>query len=109
MGLSLGREPGGVRPVVIMSNDVANFLPWLVNVLPAVDASDNNAKLGILVPSVDSGYSTDIAVLAGQPCTLDPSRFPANPVGMIPTELMQKISYALQVQLDLQNVPIPRL
>ena len=108
MGPSLGREPSGVRPVVIVSNDVANFLPWLVNVLPAVDATDINAKLGILVPSAESGYSADIAVLAGQPCTLDPSRFTADPVGMIPTELMQKIGYALQVQLDLQNIPTPR-
>ncbi|MBN9122796.1 MAG: type II toxin-antitoxin system PemK/MazF family toxin, partial [Planctomycetes bacterium] len=101
LGPSAGREVSGIRPVVIVSNDVSNWVPWLVNVLPAVDATDVYAKLGVLVPSAESGHTTDIAVLATQPCTLDPSRFTAGPVGTVPTELMQKISYALQVQLDL--------
>jgi mRNA interferase MazF len=109
LGSGVGREVSGTRPVVIISNDVSNAAPLLVVVLPALDVSEPAALLGVRVPGSASGFSTDISVLSNQPRTLDPSRFTAGPVGTVPVELMQKISFALKKHLDLFNVPLPRV
>lgn len=107
LGPGVGREASGVCPVVIVSNDVSNSVPLFVSVVPAVDASAIIARLGILVPASGSGYPADIAVLATQPRTIDPSRFTAGPVGAVPVALMDRISYSLRGYLDLHTVPLP--
>lgn len=102
LGPGVGHEASGVRPVVVVSNDVNNATPLLVLVVPAVSTSDVTAALGIPVPAADSGYTTDIAVLARQPRTLDASRFPDQRAGVVPDGVMKKIDYVLIVELDLK-------
>ena len=101
LGPGVGYEASGIHPVVVMSNDVILAFPLLVAVVPAVDASDINASVGILVPAADSGYSGDIAVLARQPRVLDASRFPAQPSGVVPDKLLKLVSAKLRGELDL--------
>jgi mRNA-degrading endonuclease toxin of MazEF toxin-antitoxin module len=107
LGAGQGREPSGVSPVVIVSNDLNNQIPFFVAVLPAVGATDALARLGLPVPASLSGYPIDISVLWHQPRTLDASRFTSGPVGEVPANLMLRINFELQVFLDLQNVPVP--
>ncbi|MCI0704928.1 MAG: type II toxin-antitoxin system PemK/MazF family toxin [Planctomycetia bacterium] len=102
LGPGIGREANGVRPVVVISSDVDNLVPFLVTIVPAVNATELTAVTGILVPASESGYSVDIAVLARQPRSLDPSPFPDTPVGTVPVALMDKIGFALKVHLDLK-------
>ena len=102
LGPDVGREIGGVRPVVIVSNDAVNAIPLLVGVVPVVNLSDPIAVLGVLVTAAESGFPTDISVLATQPRSLDPSRFPEHPSGAVPPVLMEKINFALGVFLGLK-------
>ena len=73
LGPGVGYEASGVRPVVIVSNDVNNLNPLVVLVVPAVPVADLLAPTGIRVSATDCGYSEDIAVLARQPRALDAS------------------------------------
>jgi mRNA interferase MazF len=107
LGSGVGREVSGVCPVVVVSNDVNNLIPLFVAIVPAVDTADIRAGLGVVVPRADSGYSADISVLSNHSRTLDATRFTSAPVGTVPPKLMMKISFELQVLLDLQNIPPP--
>jgi mRNA-degrading endonuclease toxin of MazEF toxin-antitoxin module len=83
---------------VIVSSDVFNVAPRFVTAVPSADIT---ARLGVPVPGTASGYSMDLAVLARQPLTLDPSRFPDQPVGVVPPALMDKIDADLKMQFEL--------
>ena len=102
LGPGVGYEASGIRPVVVVSNDVNNLSPLVVLVVPAVPTSDTLATIGIRVPAVDSGYAEDIAVIERHPRALDASRFPNQPSGGIPDSVMAKIEWALVVELDLK-------
>ena len=101
LGPGVGREASGPRPVVVMSADVYLTPPLNVVAVPAVDASDINAAIGIVVTAAESGFSADIAVLARQPRTLDPVRFPEHPAGVVPPPLLILIADKLKGELDL--------
>ncbi len=98
----VGREASGVRPVVVISNDVSNERPLLVVIVPAVNASEATEKAGVPVTAAESGYSADLVVLATQPQTLDPSRFPEHSSGVVPSALVDKIGFSLKVFLDIK-------
>lgn len=103
LGPGVGREATGPHPVVVASIDVPNVTPMFVTVVPAVDVSAATAVLGVLVPATESGLSTDVAVLARQPRTLDVSRFPQRAIGFIPPAGMGRINLALQIHLGLDT------
>lgn len=102
LGPGIGTEAYGACPVVVVSSDAFNVAPRFVTVVPAVDSAALTARLGVLVVRTESGYSADVAVLARQPMTLDPSRFLAQPVGFVPATLMAQIEADLKLQLDLK-------
>lgn len=100
LGPAVGSEMGGVCPVVVISNDLANERPLLVAVVPAIAATAGEAKPG-LVTAEQSGYPIDLVVLATQSRALDPSRFPEHPAGFISAERVAKIGFAPRIYLDL--------
>jgi mRNA-degrading endonuclease toxin of MazEF toxin-antitoxin module len=59
------------------------------------------SKAGVLVSAVESGAPTDVVFLIHQVRTLDPSRFPAQPCGVVPPHLLDKITRALKAFLDI--------
>jgi mRNA interferase MazF len=101
LGPGVGREASGVRPVVVVSNDVYLVGPLFVTIVPAVEVSDLSAVLGITVTASESGFAADLSVLAKQPRVLDPSRFPEQPAGIVPDNLMKQIGSKLADALDL--------
>lgn len=107
LGPSVGNERGGVRPVVIVSNDVINPHPYTVTAVVGEDAANVPVTSGIAVTAVESGAPFDIVFLIHQLRSLDPARFTTGPVGTVPVELMPKIDFALQVHLELRKVPLP--
>jgi mRNA-degrading endonuclease toxin of MazEF toxin-antitoxin module len=91
LGPGVGREASGVCPVVVLSSDVITLAPMLVVVVPAVDASDHRAVVGVVEAGAESGHPSDISVLARQPRALDPGWFPEQPSGRVPEALLKKI------------------
>ncbi|HEY1191401.1 MAG TPA: type II toxin-antitoxin system PemK/MazF family toxin [Gemmata sp.] len=101
LGPVVGHEAGGVRPVVVVSNDVANLVPVLVAVVPTIRLADSTTRAGVVVPAGRSGYPDDLVALATHVRVLDASRFPEHPAGSVPVDLMAKIDLTLKVLLDL--------
>lgn len=101
LGPAVGYEAGGVRPVVVVSNDVANEVPVLVAIVPAVSAAATSSRAGVAVPADRSGHPEDLVVLT-QVRVVDAQRFTGGASGSVPDDLMAKITFALVVLLDIK-------
>lgn len=96
----VGSEQGGIRPVLIIQNDVGNRYSPTVIVL-AITGQQNKAHLPthVAVPAGDCGLLKDSVVLAEQVRTLDKRRL-REKIGTLPPEIMARVTKALRVSLD---------
>lgn len=95
----VGSEQGGVRPVLVIQNDVGNRYSPTVIVL-AVTGQLNKAKLPthVSVAAQGNGLQKDSVVLAEQIRTLDKRRLKER-IGCLTQEQMAQVSDALKISL----------
>ena len=95
----VGSEQGGIRPVLVVQNDVGNRYSPTVIVL-AVTGQVNKTRLPTHVPVAagKTGLQKDSVVLAEQIRTLDKRRLRER-IGCLEPEVMQKVSEAMMVSL----------
>ena len=95
----VGSEQGGIRPVLVIQNDVGNRYSPTVIVL-AVTGQLNKARLPTHVP-IDcegTGLVKDSVVLAEQIHTLDKRRLRER-IGTLRPEVMARVGEALKISL----------
>ena len=95
----IGSEQGGVRPVLVVQNDVGNkFSPTII--AAAITSQLEKAKLPthIQLPAEKYGLPKNSIVLLEQIRTIDKSRI-REKIGELPPELMQQINDALLLSL----------
>lgn len=95
----VGSEQGGVRPVLVVQNDVGNkYSPTII--AAAITSKINKAKLPthIELAAKDYGLPKDSVVLLEQLRTLDKTRL-GEKIGEIPKNMMSKINDALLISL----------
>ena len=95
----IGSEQGGIRPVLILQNDVGNkFSPTVI--AAATTSKLNKAKLPTHISLEKEKYCLpkDSIVLLEQIRTIDKSRL-LDYIGELPTEIMNKVNTALMVSL----------
>ncbi len=95
----VGSEQGGIRPVLVVQNDVGNkYSPTII--AAAVTSQINKAKLPthIELSAKEYGLQKDSVVLLEQIRTLDKKRL-KDKIGEVPTDTMQKINQALMISL----------
>lgn len=95
----VGSEQGGVRPVLIVQNNVGNkYSPTII--AAAVTSQMGKAKLPthIELPANKYGLPKDSVVLLEQIRTLDKKRLKEK-IGELPTNVMSKVNEALLVSL----------
>lgn len=100
----IGSEQGGIRPVLIVQNDIGNkFSPTII--AAAVTSQINKAKLPthIELNGGDYGLPKDSVVLLEQIRTLDKTRLKEK-IGEISIDKMQKINQALMISLGFYNI-----
>ena len=100
----VGSEQGGVRPVLIVQNDVGNrFSPTVI--AAAITSQKDKARLPthIQVQSPDSGLSRDSVVLLEQIRTLDKRRL-GERMGRLDDVSMSRVDKALQVSFGLGGI-----
>lgn len=100
----VGSEQGGIRPVVIIQNDVGNrYSPTVI--AAAITSRRDKAKLPthISLPSEGCGLTKDSVILLEQIRTIDKQRL-KECVGLIPQEVMKQVDNALEISFGL----IPR-
>lgn len=99
----VGSEQGGIRPVLIVQNDVGNkYSPTVI--AAAITSQQEKSKLPthIEVPGKDCGLSKNSVVLLEQIRTIDKKRLKEK-MGVLNEEEMGKIDTALSVSFGLKN------
>ncbi|APH06568.1 type II toxin-antitoxin system endoribonuclease NdoA [Bacillus weihaiensis] len=97
----VGSEQGGVRPVLIIQNDIGNrFSPTVI--IAAITAQIQKAKLPTHV-EIDAqryGFERDSVILLEQIRTIDKQRL-TDKITHLDDEMMDKVDEALQISLGL--------
>lgn len=97
----IGSEQGGVRPVLVVQNDVGNkYSPTVI--AAAITSQINKAKLPthIEVDALQFGLSKDSVILLEQVRTIDKKRLKEK-IGHLEGELMDKVNDALGISFGL--------
>lgn len=97
----VGSEQGGVRPVLVIQNDIGNrFSPTII--VAAITAQIQKAKLPTHV-EIDAkryGFERDSVILLEQIRTIDKQRL-TDKITHLDDEMMDKVDEALQISLGL--------
>jgi mRNA interferase MazF len=97
----VGSEQGGVRPVLVIQNDIGNrFSPTVI--VAAITAQIQKAKLPTHV-EIDAkryGFERDSVILLEQIRTIDKQRL-TDKITHLDDEMMDKVNEALQISLGL--------
>jgi len=97
----IGSEQGGIRPVLVVQNDVGNkYSPTII--VAAVTSQLNKAKLPthVEIDAKDNGLSKKSVVLLEQLRTIDKKRLKER-IGAIDEELLPNVNEALTVSLGI--------
>lgn len=97
----IGSEQGGVRPVLIVQNDVGNkYSPTVI--VAAITSQINKAKLPthLEISATEYGLSKDSVVLLEQVRTIDKKRL-REKLGHLDEEMMHKVDEALSISFGL--------
>ena len=97
----IGSEQGGIRPVLVIQNDIGNkYSPTVI--VAAITSQINKAKLPTHVELEALGYgiTKDSVILLEQIRTIDKKRLKEK-IGHLSDELMNKVDNALQISFGL--------
>ncbi len=97
----IGSEQGGVRPVLIVQNDIGNkYSPTVI--VAAVTSQINKAKLPthVEIPAEGNGLAKDSVVLLEQLRTIDKKRL-REKIGRVDDKCLQKTNEALSISLGI--------
>ena len=97
----VGSEQGGVRPVLIVQNDVGNkYSPTVIAAAITSRCDKNNLPTQIEVDAHDCGLAKDSVVLLEQVRTIDKQRLRER-MGSLDSDDMGKVNRALNVSFGL--------
>ena len=97
----VGSEQGGIRPVLIVQNDVGNrFSPTVIAAAITSQKSKANLPTHILLGSATTGLSRDSIVLLEQVRTIDKHRLKER-MGRLDNGSMNKVDEALSISFGL--------
>lgn len=99
----VGSEQGGIRPVLVVQNDVGNkYSPTVI--AAAVTSQINKAKMPthIEISAETYGLVKDSVILMEQIRTIDKKRLKEK-IGHADEELMQRVNRALSVSFALES------
>ena len=97
----VGSEQGGIRPVLVIQNDIGNkYSPTVI--AAAITSQINKAKMPthIELAAKDYGLNKDSVILLEQIRTIDKRRL-REKIGRLDNELMDKVNNALSISFGL--------
>ncbi|MDR1564954.1 MAG: type II toxin-antitoxin system PemK/MazF family toxin [Oscillospiraceae bacterium] len=100
----VGSEQGGIRPVLIVQNDIGNkFSPTVIAAAITSQKDKSRLPTHIYLHSQECGLAKDSVVLLEQIRTLDKRRLKEH-MGSLDTMSMTKIDQALSISFGLDAV-----
>ncbi|RKD25325.1 mRNA interferase MazF [Caminicella sporogenes DSM 14501] len=100
----IGSEQGGVRPVLVIQNDIGNkYSPTVI--IAAITSQINKAKLPTHVElnGLKNGLPKDSVILLEQVRTIDKRRF-IEKICRLDEDIMKKVNEALMISLGLVDI-----
>ncbi len=100
----IGSEQGGVRPVLVVQNDIGNkYSPTVI--AAAITSQINKAKLPthIEISAQEYGLQKDSVILLEQIRTIDKKRL-REKIGHLDDELMDRVNEALSISFGLADI-----
>ncbi|MGI5825189.1 MAG: type II toxin-antitoxin system PemK/MazF family toxin [Bacillota bacterium] len=99
-----GSEQGGIRPVLVVQNDVGNSHSPTTIILP-ITSRLTKAKLPthVELSKVESGLARDSVVLAEQIRTIDKQRLQQK-VSALDDRAMNRINHAMEISMGIDNL-----
>jgi mRNA interferase MazF len=100
----VGSEQGGIRPVLVVQNDVGNqYSP--TTIILAITSQINKAKLPthVEIDAVTYGLERDSVILAEQIRTIDKTRLKQR-IAVLKDETMLQVDKALLVSMGLEEL-----
>ncbi len=100
----IGSEQGGVRPVLIVQNDIGNkYSPTVI--AAAITSQINKAKLPthIEISALEYGLQKDSVILLEQIRTIDKKRL-REKIGHLDDDLMDRVNEALSISFGLADI-----
>lgn len=97
----VGSEQGGVRPVLVIQNDIGNrFSPTII--VSAITAQIQKAKLPthVEIDAETHGFDRDSVILLEQVRTIDKQRL-TDKITHLDEDTMRKVNDALQISVGL--------
>ncbi len=97
----IGSEQGGIRPVLVIQNDIGNkYSPTVI--IAAITSQINKAKLPthVEINASEYGLPKDSVVLLEQIRTIDKKRL-REKIGRFSDEMMAKVDECLKISLGL--------
>ncbi len=97
-----GREQGGIRPVLIIQNDISNkYSP--VTIVAAITSKiyEKEFPTNIFISKKDSGLDKDSTILLNQIRTIDKTRV-IKKIGLLDLQLMHKVDLAIRISLGIE-------
>ena len=99
----VGSEQGGMRPVLIVQNDLGNrYSPTVIAAAITSQTEKANLPTHIAVPAAECGLSKNSIVLLEQIRTIDKKRLRGK-MGRLDDASMQQINEAISVSFGLQG------
>ncbi len=99
----IGSEQGGVRPILVIQNDVGNkYSPTII--VAAITSQINKARLPthIEITAPDYGLPKDSVVLLEQIRTIDKKRL-REKIGKFDEDMMRRVDEGLRISIGLGN------
>lgn len=99
----VGSEQGGIRPVLVVQNDIGNkYSPTVI--IAAITSQIDKAKLPthVELKSADYGLEKDSVILMEQIRTIDKRRLKEK-ITILDQDIMGKIDEALKISLGLSD------
>jgi len=100
----IGSEQGGIRPVLVVQNDVGNkYSPTII--AAAITSQINKAKMPthIEISAEEFGLNKDSVVLLEQIRTIDKKRLKEK-IGQLDEALMERVDSALTISFGLTEI-----
>ncbi|HMA59025.1 MAG TPA: type II toxin-antitoxin system PemK/MazF family toxin [Halanaerobiales bacterium] len=100
----VGSEQGGVRPVLVIQNDIGNkYSPTII--VAAITSKINKAQLPthVEISADDSSLDRDSVILLEQIRTIDKKRLKSE-VAKLNGDILERVNSAIEISLGLVNL-----
>lgn len=99
---TIGSEQAGIRPVLIIQNDVGNKFSNTVIVLPITSKNKSNIPTHVNIQGFKYGLEKNSVILAEQVRTLDKRRLKQK-ISSLDDNTLEKVKKAIEISLGIRG------